>query len=705
MLSRVSVEDAVELAKGANVGLRDLGAELGSVTVVLETHAVTGEPVDADVSVLLLGADGKVRTSDDFVFYNQPVALSGAVHLRDKIRPEDVADPFVNVMTVELDDVPEDVHRLVIAASLDPSSGQTFGDASSIVMRLQRSTDARDLLQYRIDDAADETALLFGEIYRRDGYWRVRAVGQGYRDGLPALIADHGVEVLDTGGHDADAEMVPPDESAPTDSTQTAQADVAQLDKLAAPVEDEAINDDGAHDELAEATAEAVEQATATERAVSVRRPSRAPRLPANWDASVPAGDATDWQPARLFPVAGIGGAEEQERRATSALLAVMGLIREFGRSLTSLCGAPAGAISTFVEVPFGHDEEAVRPDGAIRVRRGGSEWVALIEVKTGDSRLKAEQIDRYLEVARARDYDAVVTISNELTGASGEHPLGVDRRKLRKVALVHLPWDRIRAEATMLVRHDGVADATQRRVLEEFVRYMAHPRSGMHGFTDMGPHWVRVRDSVKAKTARPGDRSVADVSSRFDQLIEHVGHELSGLLGVRVQALVPRNAPDNVTRCQQLADSGEMIGCLRIPGAAGPVIVNVDLRADHVGCSITIDAPREGRPSTKVNWLLRQLPQQAPDKLRVQAIVAGGRGASTATLLGKLRTDPMALVPSDGRDIRALVLSLDTTMGQKRSGAAGGLSHSVRAVTIGFYANVVQHLRPWSSPVSRPLT
>lgn len=696
MLSGVSItqEGALQLRKGANIGLRDLDAELGSVTVVLETRGAGGHAVDADVSVLLLGSDGRVRSSDDLVFYNQPVALGGAVHLRDKIRPDCVEADLasIDVMTLELDDVPDDVHRVVVAASLDPSTGQTFGDAASIVMRLQRSSDARELIEYRIDDATDETALLFGEIYRRDGAWRVRAVGQGYRGGLAALVSDHGVEVAS--------------ESDEGDSTHP-EPETAAAHGTAGPADDggeAAVHGEAgqATDEIVAVAEEAAEEAAAAARPVSVRRPMRAPRLPADWDATIPTEDGTDWQPARLFPVAGIGGGEEQERRATSAFLAVLTIVREFGRSITALCGAPGGAIAAFVEVPFGHDEDAVRPDGAIRIRWGSREWTALVEVKTGDNLLKVEQVDRYVDVARSKGYDAVITISNELTGASGDHPLGIDRRKLRKVALVHLSWDQIRAEAITLARHGGVADTTQHRVLDEFVRYMAHPRSGLHGMTDMGNNWVRVRDGVKARTARSNDKTITDISGRFDQLVEHIGHELSGLLGVRVQALVPRNAPDNASRCQQLADSGVLFGCLRVPGAVNPIIVNADLRADRVAGSITIDAPREGRPLTRVNWLLRQLPDHAPEGLHVEAMLAGGRGASTAQLLGKLRTDPATLLPADGRDIRAFTISYGLPMGPKRSAASGSLIHSVRAVTTSLYADVVQHLRPWAPRQTR---
>ncbi|OWY62493.1 hypothetical protein B7486_58130, partial [cyanobacterium TDX16] len=76
------------------------------------------------------------------------------------------------------------------------------------------------------------------------------------------------------------------------------------------------------------------------------------------------------WESARLIPVSGIRGADEQERRATSALLAVLGTVKEFARELLGPLGAPAGAVETFIEVPFDLDGRNVQPDGLIRVSR-----------------------------------------------------------------------------------------------------------------------------------------------------------------------------------------------------------------------------------------------------------------------------------------------------------------------------------------------
>src|SRR5688572_28990255 len=92
------------------------------------------------------------------------------------------------------------------------------------------------------------------------------------------------------------------------------------------------------------------------------------------------------WLAARLIPTSGINGAEEQERRATSALLAVMSSVREFGRALTQPLGAPAGPVQCFIEVPFALGDKKYFPDGLIRVVRGQRQWTALVEVKTGSN-------------------------------------------------------------------------------------------------------------------------------------------------------------------------------------------------------------------------------------------------------------------------------------------------------------------------------
>jgi hypothetical protein len=108
------------------------------------------------------------------------------------------------------------------------------------------------------------------------------------------------------------------------------------------------------------------------------------------------------WHAARLIPTVGIRGQEEQEKRATSSLLAVMRAVPEFGHALVGPLGAPKGRISTFAEVQLKDQAGKTHiPDGAIVVERGKTCWRCLVEVKTGTAELKDEQVNRYLDVAR----------------------------------------------------------------------------------------------------------------------------------------------------------------------------------------------------------------------------------------------------------------------------------------------------------------
>src|SRR5918992_4584037 len=106
-----------------------------------------------------------------------------------------------------------------------------------------------------------------------------------------------------------------------------------------------------------------------------------------------------DWMPARLIPTAGIRGEEEQERRATSALLAVMTAVPDFARAVLAHMGAPRGRVRSFCEVPLKGESSNSRPDGAIVIEWGKKKWSCLVEVKTANNPLRDEQMGRYIDL------------------------------------------------------------------------------------------------------------------------------------------------------------------------------------------------------------------------------------------------------------------------------------------------------------------
>jgi hypothetical protein len=408
------------------------------------------------------------------------------------------------------------------------------------------------------------------------------------------------------------------------------------------------------------------------------------------------------WHEARLIPTSGISGADEQECRATSALLAVITAVREFGRSLLQPLGAPAGNVQTFIEVPFLLGDKRCYPDGLVRVTRGQKSWTALVEVKTGTNQLEAEQLENYLDIARENGFDALLTISNEIPPIAGQHPTKLDKRKLRKVALFHLPWSQILAEAVMQKEHRGVADPDQAWILGELIRYLEHPRSGALEFEDMGPSWVAVRDGVGAGTLRASDKGAADVAARFDALLRYVSLRLGRTLGTEVvPALSRKEATDPAQRSTALVATlvgeGRLAGAIRIPNAVAPLQIELDLRSNRVTCMVEVDAPKVGRPATRVNWLVRQL-KNAPESLRVEAFAAFARGASTANLLRQVREDAAVLIQDPKKDIRSFRIALSAPLGTKRGRGRGGAIDSVLDAVDGFYGEVLQHLKAWTA-------
>lgn len=412
------------------------------------------------------------------------------------------------------------------------------------------------------------------------------------------------------------------------------------------------------------------------------------------------------WHQARLIPTSGINGADEQERRATSALLAVMTSVREFGRVLTQPLGAPAGVLETFIEVPFELGERRLYPDGLIRARRGQKHWTALVEVKTGVNELESEQLEAYLDIAREQEFDALITISNEIPAIAGMHPAKVDKRKLKKVALHHWSWSMVLAEAVLQKEHRGVADPDQAWILGELIRYLEHPRSGALQFDDMGGSWVTTREAVAAGTLRSGDKCAPEVAARFDALLRYVSLQLGRRLGDDVTpALSRKELAEPALRSQALVQSmcttGIMQGAISIPNAIGPLTVTTDLRAGQVICHVDIAAPKDGKPTTRVNWLVRQL-RHAPDTTRLEAFTLHSRGPGTADLLKNVREQPARLIEDSRKELRSFRVALTMPLGSKRGRGRGAFIDSVENAINMFYGDVMQDLRAWTATPPR---
>ncbi|WP_037605072.1 TerD family protein [Streptacidiphilus rugosus] len=201
------------MPKGSNT---TLPADVAAVRAVLRWQQRPGTP-DVDASALLLTAQGRVREDTDFVFYNQPRHPSGLVRHRSKARR---GEEITDTLDIDLHRLPDWVDRVVLGASMAEERG--FGEVSGLQLLLfdiAGGPGAQALARFDIVDARGVAALLCGELYRRSGGWKFRAIGQGYASGLVGLALDFGVTVDDEPAEQAVAAEptpVPEAEAAPT---------------------------------------------------------------------------------------------------------------------------------------------------------------------------------------------------------------------------------------------------------------------------------------------------------------------------------------------------------------------------------------------------------------------------------------------------------------------------------------------------------
>lgn len=415
-------------------------------------------------------------------------------------------------------------------------------------------------------------------------------------------------------------------------------------------------------------------------------------------------------QKARLIPVSGIGSVAEAEQRATSALLAVLSIVRDLSIELLSPLGASRARkaeVEAFCEVQYPMGKQKIRPDGLIRVSFGKATWSTLVEVKTSENTLSADQINLYWDIAREHGIDHVLSISNEIAPVEGTHPTpGLRVRSNSPVQVTHMSWTAILTTAVRLKQHAGVDDPEQAWILGELIRYLEHPKSGALAFEDMGADWVNVRDSARSGTLSKRTEGVEDVAARWDQLVRFVALKLGSEIGEDVSEVLPRPHRDPKVRLnhlvQSLCSTGMMDGALRIPNTAGDLVLTSDLRAQHLTASVEVSAPQDRGAKARVTWLVNQL-KEAPPGLQIEAYPKNARTPVTATLV-QASEDRGALIGDDRRDPAKfrVVMHADMGKGRKAGTKSPGFITSVLKLVDDFYGNVVQDVAPWQPPAPK---
>ena len=189
----------VSLSKGGNVSLSKEAPGLTNIVIGLgwDTRSTDGSDFDLDASMFVLKEDNKVRSDSDFIFYNNRTGADGAVeHLGDNLTGEGEGDD--EQIKVNLNAVPQDVANLAVGVTIHEAETrrQNFGMVSNAFIRVVNGADNSEIARYDLsEDASTETAMVFGEVYRRGSEWKFKAVGQGFQGGLGPLARNYGVNV------------------------------------------------------------------------------------------------------------------------------------------------------------------------------------------------------------------------------------------------------------------------------------------------------------------------------------------------------------------------------------------------------------------------------------------------------------------------------------------------------------------------------
>ncbi|OBV41105.1 TerD family protein [Janthinobacterium psychrotolerans] len=188
---------AISLQKGGNVNLSKEAPNLKKIIIGLgwDPRSTDGATFDLDGSAFLLKNDGKVRGDSDFIFYNNLKSTDGSVvHTGDNTTGEGEGDD--ERIEIDLSRVPADIERVSITVTIHDADArrQNFGMVSKAFIRCLNAEGEREIARYDLsEDSSTETAMIFGEIYRYNGEWKFKAIGQGFNGGLGPLARSFGV--------------------------------------------------------------------------------------------------------------------------------------------------------------------------------------------------------------------------------------------------------------------------------------------------------------------------------------------------------------------------------------------------------------------------------------------------------------------------------------------------------------------------------
>jgi hypothetical protein len=410
---------------------------------------------------------------------------------------------------------------------------------------------------------------------------------------------------------------------------------------------------------------------------------------------------------ARLFPVL---SESSKEGRAASIFLACLSLVPELADKILQPLGRKIGVRSKvycLTEVSF-DDNKANRPDGLIGVVTTGSVWKALLEFKVGGE-LDKDQVERYLKVARDAKMDAVITISNDIVPAPTASPVQVDKRLVKTASLFHISWMQIFTHAQMLIANDEISDLDHKVIVEEFLRFLMHPSTGIKGFVQMPAEWSHIIEKTRGlgKLQRRGkeEQSIVNGWMQEERELSFIMSQKTGAYCGLKRSRAEANDVNAIiqTHLNRLCDDHIMETELLVANAAAPLVVKADLKTRSISFSMRLSAPRDKtRLSATVNWLLRQISE---DIKEVDVITHWpGRTPPTRKPVELLREDQNEVLSTNTSALPvAFEVSRTISLGGRFASRKAMIS-ALETEVVRYYTEIGENLTDWAPKPSKTL-
>lgn len=339
---------------------------------------------------------------------------------------------------------------------------------------------------------------------------------------------------------------------------------------------------------------------------------------------------------ARLIPHVNL---KQNEERLTSIVLACLKVVPEFADVLLASLGQRTGTrskIDCFVELQLERNVKtnraSERPDGLIVHRTGRSQWICLIEAKSGSDKLDLAQVEKYIKLAERHNgqrstqknpvpnIDAFLTITNDFVAVPAHHPLANELPKKLKASpdVYHWSWTYILTQAELLLSQDEFIDPTKRAVIKELVEYMESPNSGVQQFTQMNDGWKQfIQDCQKGlltDKTKDGRALLENSVSAWHQECRDIALLLSREVRAEVSLKLSRaHSKDGKKRLdddiKKLIKDNELVCEIDVPKAASPIVIKANTSTRLLTLSIVLDCNNVRKsPEPTLNWFMKQL-------------------------------------------------------------------------------------------------